>query len=91
MAQLCDKYVVIPVYKHEVVRMLQLTPWSLALKNQPALSYSRISQHFVEPEGSVPYSQQSATGPYPELDESSPYLPILFSKIHFNIIIPPTH
>jgi hypothetical protein len=32
----------------------------------------------MEPEGSLPYSQESATGPYPELDESSPYLPTLY-------------
>jgi hypothetical protein len=32
----------------------------------------------LEPEGSLPYSQQPATSPYPEPYESSPYIPILF-------------
>jgi len=27
----------------------------------------------MEPEGSLPYSQPPATGPYTELDESSPH------------------
>jgi hypothetical protein len=32
----------------------------------------------MEPKGSLPYSQNPATGAYPEQDESSPYHPILF-------------
>jgi hypothetical protein len=31
-------------------------------------SYSRISQHFMEPEGSLQCSQEPSTGPYPEPD-----------------------
>jgi len=32
----------------------------------------------MEPEGSLPSSQQPATGPHPEPDESSSHLPTLF-------------
>jgi hypothetical protein len=32
----------------------------------------------MEPEGSLPRSQESYLSPYPEPDESSPYHPILF-------------
>jgi hypothetical protein len=40
----------------------------------------------MEPEGSIPCSQESFTGPYPELYQSNPLHPIL-SKIH--LIHPP--
>jgi hypothetical protein len=45
----------------------------------------------MEPEGSSPYTQEPATRPYPEPDQSSlrPPPPKL-SKIHFNIILPST-
>ena len=42
----------------------------------------------MEPEGSTPYSQEPATCPYPEPDQSSPSPPSNLSKIHFNIIFP---
>jgi hypothetical protein len=52
-------------------------------------SHSRTSQHFMAPEGSLPCSQESTTDPYPEPYKPNPYHPIL-SKIHFNIVHPPT-
>jgi hypothetical protein len=32
----------------------------------------------MEPEGSLPCSQEPTTGPYSDLDESSPYSSILY-------------
>jgi hypothetical protein len=52
-------------------------------------SHSSTSQGFMEPEGSLPCSQEPFTGPYPQPDKSNPHHPIL-SKIHFNIVHPPT-
>jgi hypothetical protein len=54
------------------------------LRSCQLCSYSRTSQHFMEP-----CSQESSAGPYPEPDRSSPYNPIL-SKIYFDIVHPPT-
>jgi hypothetical protein len=56
----------------------------LTYGNQPFLrscqlcSHSKISQNFMEPERSLPCSQQPSTHPYPEPDRFSPYHPILF-------------
>jgi hypothetical protein len=47
------------------------------LRKRQLCSYSRISQHFMEPEGSLPCSQQPSTGPYPEPDQFSPCHSIL--------------
>jgi hypothetical protein len=46
-----------------------------------------LPQYFMEPEGSLPCSQEPSIGPYPDPDKSSPSYPIL-SKIHFDIILP---
>jgi hypothetical protein len=58
------------------------------LTSRQLCSYSRTSQHFMKPEGSLPCLQEPSTGPYPQPDQSSTYHPIL-SKIHFNS--PPTY
>jgi hypothetical protein len=67
-----------------------LTDWLhgvVSLRIRQSLSYSKMSQHFMEPEGSLPCSQEPSTAPYPEPDQSSPSY---FSKSHFNIILPRT-
>jgi hypothetical protein len=43
------------------------------LRSCQLCSYSRTSQYFMEPEGSLPCSQKPSTGPYSGPDESSPY------------------
>jgi hypothetical protein len=47
------------------------------LRSRQLCSYSKISQHFMEPEGSMPCSQEPSSVPYPEPDQSNPYHPIL--------------
>jgi hypothetical protein len=47
------------------------------LRSCQLCSYSRNSQHFMEPEGSLPCSREPSTGPDSEADQSSPYHPIL--------------
>jgi hypothetical protein len=42
----------------------------------------------MQPEGSLPRSQEPSTGPYPEPDRSSPYHPILSLR---SILISSTH
>jgi hypothetical protein len=65
---------------------LYLNTYLLTQGSEPFLggrqlcSHLRTSQHFMEPEGSIPCSQEPCTGPYPE-----PY-PSYLSKIHLNIV-----
>jgi hypothetical protein len=51
----------------------QLTPWSRVLAKLPVTQLVKKlnSLPFLEPKGSLPWSQQPTTGPYPEPDESS--------------------
>jgi hypothetical protein len=47
------------------------------LRSRQLCSHSRIFQHSMEPEGSLPYSQEPSTGLYPEPYQSNPYQSIL--------------
>jgi hypothetical protein len=44
------------------------------------LGHSIVSQHFMEPVGSIPNSQELSTCPHPKSDQSSPYHPTLSLK-----------
>jgi hypothetical protein len=43
------------------------------LRSYKLCSYSRNSQHFMEPEGSLSCSQKPSTGPYPDAEQFNPY------------------
>jgi hypothetical protein len=53
---------------------MELSP-SLELTSR---SVTQEFSHFMEHEGSLLYSQEPSTGPYPEPPKSSPYHPIIF-------------
>jgi hypothetical protein len=46
------------------------------LRSCPVFAASQIPRIFMEPEGSLPYSQVPATRPYPEPTPSSPHDPL---------------
>jgi hypothetical protein len=47
------------------------------LRSCQLCNYSRTSQDFMEPEGSLPCSQEPSTGPYSEPDQPNPYIHFL--------------
>jgi hypothetical protein len=60
------------------------------LRSRQLCSYSRTSQHFMEPESSLPCSHGPSTAPYPEPDQSNPYHAILSLSLR-SILILSTH
>jgi hypothetical protein len=54
------------------------------------LTHSGNSQHFMETQDSLSYSQQSTTCLFPGPDESSPRPRRYFSKTNFDSILPST-
>jgi hypothetical protein len=51
------------------------------LRSCQLCSHSRNSQHFMEPKGSLPCSQEPSAGPYPEPDQSTPSHPLSLRSI----------
>jgi hypothetical protein len=73
-----QKYATTIYFKRRFVFVLLLTYGAEPFfRSWQLCSHSRTSQRFMEPEDSLPYSQEPSTGPYPEHDRSSPYYPIL--------------
>jgi hypothetical protein len=65
------------------------------LRSRQLCTHSRFSQHFMEPEGSIPCSQQPSTGPYPEPYHFNPHHPslsllrsILILSTHLRLFLP---
>jgi len=52
-------------------------------ENSSHSASDEIPPSFEEYEASLPYLQQPATGPYPEPDETNPYLLTLFPQDTF--------
>jgi hypothetical protein len=50
------------------------------LRSCQLCTHSRTSQRFMEPESSLPRSQEPSTGPYPQPDRSNPYHTVADSR-----------
>jgi hypothetical protein len=60
-----------------------LTPWSrVLLQKLTGFAARQEIPRIMEPESSLPYSQVSATCPYPEPAPSGPHIPSDFLKIN---------
>jgi hypothetical protein len=60
------------------------------LRSCQLCSYSRTSQHFMEPGGSIPCSQKPSLVPILSQINQIHTIPSYLSKIDFNIVHPPT-
>jgi hypothetical protein len=58
------------------------------LRGCQSLNYSRIFQYFMEPEDSLPCSQEPSAGPHSEPDKSSSSNPIQSYLSKRNVILP---
>jgi len=65
-----------------------LIPWSRVLLEMLTGSHSMNSPSFKKPKGSLPHSQQLATCPYPDPDQSSPCHPIPLPEDTFQYYTP---
>jgi hypothetical protein len=64
-----------PVLHCNRTNSIEHSPSGEANSHSASQEISRLS---FEPEGSLPCSQERATGAYPDRDEYSPHLPTLF-------------
>jgi hypothetical protein len=78
MKELKKKYIYIYIYT-------QLNGTEYYSRRHQICSHLMDSQHFMEPKGSLPHSQELPTCFYPELDHPSLHR---LEKIHLNVIHP---
>jgi hypothetical protein len=76
------------IFKNQLHVPANWLSWAESLRNYLSLSYSRLSQHFMEPKGSSQASLESSIGPCHEPENPVHNTVSYFSKIHFNIILP---
>jgi hypothetical protein len=70
-----------PVLKHSQYLLTHGT--ELFLRSRQLCSHSRTSQHFMEPEGSLPCSKEPSICPYPEPYRPNPYHLLLCLQYSF--------
>jgi hypothetical protein len=70
---------------HEKLSYLLTYGAEPSLRSCQLCSYLRASQHFMEPEGSLPRSQEPSTGPYPEQIDPVHTIPSYRSKVRIII------
>jgi hypothetical protein len=71
---------------HVITNKLTPCSWAILHTHGHMCNYSLISQNFMKPEGSLPYSPSNC--PCPEPEQSSPYRPILSLKLKLRGLSP---
>jgi hypothetical protein len=88
LSGLWQRYSNLPIYSlnpRNIWPLVSLTnSMELSTTWEPT-SHLRTSQHFMEPRGSLPHSQEPTTGSYPVPDQSSPHPPVLSLQLMFYI------
>jgi hypothetical protein len=79
---------IIALFNCQITQLANSMELSSSWEAASHLATQDYSKHFMEPEGSLPCSQEPSNVPYPQPDHSSPYHPVL--PLCFNTILPPT-